>query len=308
VASTTLVPNLNADLIDGQHAANFQNKYGKIAVVAQSGGDYSDPVTALSNLVSWCGVPSSTNPCLLKIMPGIYTVSSAVVMQPYVDIEGSGEKVTKITAALSSATAPLTVATVMGADNAELRFLTIENTGTGNNTTALLNTLASPSIIHVTATALGAIFVNYGVYNYNSSSPTMTNVTATASGGSNTAAGVFNELNSSPKTTNLTATGSGSSNWSVGIFNRTSSLTLTNVTATASGGAENYGIVNASSGTVKINHSIIKGASHTIANQTGVVTLVANTQLDGGAVSNGGTITCAGVYDENYTFYASTCP
>jgi hypothetical protein len=30
--------------------------------------------------------------------------------------------------------------------------------------------------------------------------------------------------------------------------------------------------------------------------------------LYGGPVQNDGTLTCAGVYDENYTFFASACP
>jgi hypothetical protein len=438
VASTTLVPNLNADMLDGQHAAAFQNKYGKVAVVAQSGGDYTNPITAMTGLASWCGTPSSNNPCLLKIMPGRYTVTSAVVMQPYVDIEGSGEKVTKITAALISATNPPSVATVMGANNAALRFLTVENTGTGISTAAILNTSASPSVIHVTATASGGASVNYGFFNNNSSAPKMTNVTATASGGTIDAAGVYNTGSSSPMMTNVTATASGATNtygvhndasssptmtnvtanasgginltngvynstssptmMSVtatasggtsvnnGVYNTTSSPTMMSVTATASGGTNAYGVRNADSssptmtnviatasggsnvnngvynqntsspmmtniivtalgvgsvgvnnssssptmtnvtasasgassvgvsssfsGTVKINNSVIKGTLGTISNFSGVTTRVGNTKLDGGAaISNpGGTLTCAGVYDENYIFYASTCP
>jgi len=62
------------------------------------------------------------------------------------------------------------------------------------------------------------------------------------------------------------------------------------------------------SGTVKINHSVIKGVTRTIYNDSGVTARVGNTQLDGGAVYNVGTLTCAGVYDENYTFSASSCP
>jgi len=52
---------------------------------------------------------------------------------------------------------------------------------------------------------------------------------------------------------------------------------------------------------------VIRGTTNTIMNSAGVTTYVGNTQLDGGPVS-GVAVTCAGVYDENYTFYASTCP
>jgi hypothetical protein len=58
---------------------------------------------------------------------------------------------------------------------------------------------------------------------------------------------------------------------------------------------------------VKINNSVIAGSTYTIANGSGV-TYVGNSKLDGGpsAVFEG--VTCAGVYDENYAFYASNCP
>jgi hypothetical protein len=42
-----------------------------------------------------------------------------------------------------------------------------------------------------------------------------------------------------------------------------------------------------------------------IQNGATPVTRIANSQLSGGKTS---VATCAGVYDENYTFYADTCP
>ena len=57
-------------------------------------------------------------------MPGVY--SEQVTMKPYVDIEGSGELTTKIT--YTGSGSPNT-GTVLGASNAELRFLSVENTG-----------------------------------------------------------------------------------------------------------------------------------------------------------------------------------
>ena len=51
--------------------------------------------------------------------------TETITMERYVDIEGSGELNTKITyhGSVSSATG-----TVVGADDAELRWLTVENT------------------------------------------------------------------------------------------------------------------------------------------------------------------------------------
>jgi hypothetical protein len=251
--------------------------YGKVAVVAMSGGDYTDPATAMSDSASWCGTHLSTNPCLLKIMPGIYTVTSPVVMQQYIDIEGSGENTTRITSAISSSSLPLTQGTVIGASHAEIRFLKVGNTGSGSYTAAILNSSNSPSIFKVTATASGGSTISSGVYN-DSSSPVMTNVTATGSGG-NTSSGVYNASSSSPVMTNVTATGSGA-------------------------GTYNYGVYNIGSGTVKIDHSVISGSTNTIDNLGGP-TYVGDTQINGGPVN--GTLTCVGVYNGSYVALGANC-
>ncbi len=350
--------------------------YGKVAIVATIGGDYGDPAAAMSDYASWCGTPSAVNPCLLKIMPGIYTVTSPVVMQPYVDIEGSGENTTTITGAITSISSPPTTGTVRGASNAELRFLTVANTG-GSFSTAIFNSSASPSIFKVTANghigidnesssptmtnvtaasnyyggivnnnysspAMTNIGVNgfpYGIYNSNYSSPNMMNITATSSNGY----GVYNTNYSSPTMTNINVNGG------VGVYNSYSSPTMTNITAIATNGGifnsnsspimanivangasygidnesssptmtniiasgGNYGIYNNISGaavtTVKINHSVITGGLYSIFNGSSVTTLVGNTQLNGGPVSNAGTLTCVGVYSANYAALGTNC-
>lgn len=72
-------------------------------------------------------------------MPGVYDIgTNSLVMQAYVDIEGSGENVTKITGTLSP-NEGTTYGVVLGASNAEIRFLTVENTGTGTYTDAIYN-------------------------------------------------------------------------------------------------------------------------------------------------------------------------
>jgi len=100
------------------------------------------------------------------------------------------------------------------------------------------------------------------------------------------------------------------------VYNDSSSATIQNSVISGSEGASNYGIYNtASSGsyTVKVNNSEITSGSgwtsRTISNDAEFTTLVGASLLDGGAVwTAGGTVTCAGVYDENYTFYSNTCP
>jgi len=61
---------------------------------------------------------------------------------------------------------------------------------------------------------------------------------------------------------------------------------------------------NASFNQTSIDNSEITGATATIR-ELGTA-MIGGSKLDGGAVS--GSVTCAGVRDESYTSFASTCP
>lgn len=228
--------------------SGVQKKISKVAVVAQSGGDYSDPIIAMSALSTWCGTPSPTNPCLLKIMPGRYNIGAASLqMQAYIDIEGSGENTTLI---LGSVEGNFT-GVVTGANNSEIRFLSIQNTGGGEYANAIYNYMSSPKITNVTATASGGN-VTIGISNFVDSSPSMTNVTSTASG-SFSNLGISNKVSSSPIMTNVAATASGGTS-NGGVYNESSSPKMTNVTATASGGdTHNFGVYNFNATTIMTN-------------------------------------------------------
>ena len=225
---------LQADTLDGLQASAFQQHYANAIVVAKSGGDYTTISAALASITD----NSATNRYLIWVAPGTYT--EQVTMKQYVDIEGAGELATKIT---NTGNGSGYTGTVVGANNAELRFLTVENTGGGSvYATAISNSSASPRFTHITATASGGSN-NVGVYNTSASSPTMTNVTVTASGGSSNV-GVYNTSASSPTMTNVTVTASGGSLINTGVANDSSSPTMTNVTVTASGGNASYGMYN----------------------------------------------------------------
>ncbi len=374
--------------------------YQNVVIVARSGGDFTNIQAALDSI----GDASASNPYLIYVAPGTYT--EIVTMKPYVDIEGAGELTTKIT---SSGSINYDTGTVLGADDAELRFLTVENTGGADYAIAIYNNNASLRLTHVTASASGGT-ESFGVYNFDSSSPMMTDVTSSASGGTFGNYGVYNFDSSSPMMTDVTA-GASEGMYSYGVRNDSSSPTMTNITASAWGGTNNYGVQNsfssptmtnviasawggtsnygvrnddssptmtnvttsawggtsnygvrnddsspmmtnvtvsasggmnimgvynnsssptinnslisssggtsngiyndsASSGTytVLVNNSQINGSADAIYNGTGFTTRVGASQLSGGIFLAGGTVTCAGVYDENYAFYASTCP
>ncbi len=182
---------LNADLLDGQHGdafapaghshdAFYEVKYKRMVVVSPVGSGQNTVANGDALFAALEGIndASMLNPYLLKIEPGIYKIQEsdgthkALKMEPYVDIEGSGERVTKITG-LGFANIS---GVVWGADNAELRFLTVESVGGPSLTysTAVYNRYCAPSLLHITTLAYNSERT-HGIYNYNAS-PTITSV------------------------------------------------------------------------------------------------------------------------------------
>lgn len=223
VDSTTHVPNLNADLLDGFDASAFLPAMGNVVLVAKSGGHFTSIQSALDSIVS----ASPVTPYLVLVGPGIY--QEQVVMKPYVDIQGSGQGVTTI----SWAGGDLSQQTLFGASNAELRHLTVRNTGGGaDNPWAILNQGASPTITHVTVTSqttgLGAEAIR-NVQDVFAAAPKLTHVVAQATSESAIA---INNIGGSPFLFRVEAHASGEN--SVGISNTsTATPILRHVIATA---------------------------------------------------------------------------
>ena len=89
--------NLDADRLDGLSSLAFQRRLARYAIVAANGtGDYEDPAAAIADLATWCGVPSGNNRCTIHVMPGVYVVSTAVVLPASVDLEGNGSTISVI--------------------------------------------------------------------------------------------------------------------------------------------------------------------------------------------------------------------
>lgn len=111
--------------------------YGNYTVVALSGGDYTDPVAAMTDRANWCGVPSRTNPCLMKIMPGIYNLNTALSLISYIDIEGSGRNITVLVRNNTGFTGGIIKASGQcGNESCEVRDLTLRADGSGSNVSA----------------------------------------------------------------------------------------------------------------------------------------------------------------------------
>ncbi|MBN1137576.1 MAG: hypothetical protein JXM73_13395 [Anaerolineae bacterium] len=231
-------------LVDHTHSGS---EYANVVIVAKGGGDYTSVQAALDSITD----NSSGNRYLVWIAPGIY--AEAVTMKLWVDIEGAGKLATKITATGSYT---WTTGTVIGADNAELRFLTVENTGGGQYAaTAIYNRGVSPSLTHVTALASGGAFINVGVRNHDGASPLMQQITASGAGGSYNF-GVVNYLNSSPTMLGVIASSWGGvgdgTNYGVENYINCNPLMM-NVVAAAQGNYSNRGVANYASSPTMMN-------------------------------------------------------
>lgn len=312
--------------LNGVQFSGKGTAYQNVLIVAGSGGDFTSIQAALNSISD----ANATNRYLVWVAPGIY--SERVTMRAYVDIEGAGELATKITFIGDAGTD----GTVRGKSNAELRFLTVENTGGSTYAVAIVNNASSPRLVHVSATASGGSLANYGVFNTNYGAAELIDVTATASGGS-FSAGVHSSLaTASLRLRNVVATASDASTTNSGVSNNQASPTMVNVTATASGGASARGVSNtassptiihsvlrasgaanshglynvASSGayTVTVDSSQVSGDTAAIARDSEFTIRIGGSRLDGGSVDgSGGTLTCVESFDGSGQPLGSDC-
>lgn len=118
---------LNADRLDGQNASAFAS-YERTVIVSPVGTNGQALLNALASITD----ASASRPYLLYIEPETYDLGNrSLQMKPFVDIEGSGELNAIITSTVSADEAP--TGTVDGANNTEMRFLTVQNTKNVNS-------------------------------------------------------------------------------------------------------------------------------------------------------------------------------
>ncbi|MBK8598213.1 MAG: hypothetical protein IPN83_22070 [Holophagales bacterium] len=268
---------------------------GPVGTAAQNGA-------ALLAALAGITTASATNPWLVKVEPGVYDVGTTpLTMKPYVDLEGSGEGVTRLLGS-TSAGSPST-GTVVGSSNAELRFLTVESAGA--NVHAAIFCSGSFRLTHVTAAATGGSFP-IAVYNSGGSS-VLTAVTISSSGGY--AYGFYNVFGSptlvdarvtSGQTAvfndrgNVTIRGSVLSGGSTGLFASTDAGSPGSFLSTVEG-SKVFG------GSNSISAASASGSTMTV--------LVGTSQLAGGPVTGSGTVRCVGVYDASFNSPGyTTCP
>lgn len=292
----------------------------------------SDPIEAgrtLREVVDGITDPSASNAYLVKVEPGVYDLeANSLLMRPYVDVEGSGEGITTITSALSTGSG-----TVVGADNSELRYLTVENTGeAGQQVVAIFTESTSPRLSHVTARASGGA-ENYGVHTSNGT-PVLSYVTASATGGGQSFgvanynsvmtvldstfsaadaagfnAGFVTTYGGSNRVNSSTITASGGA-IAIGIRAYNGTHTLTNTTVSATGSNQTTGILlgqKASAPTMNILQSRVSGQTNSIYSIGGALK-VGSSQLTGPAGTfDIGTMICAASFDGAYNPLSSGC-
>lgn len=224
-------------VISASKLGAHKHPYAGVVIVAKSGGDYIEPIAALASIID----ASSTKPYLVKIMPGVYDLgSSALNMLPFVDVEGSGESTTVIRSSVENEFFPSATGTVNGADNSEIRFLTVEAVGLAQSS-KVVGIGTSGSAFKMTNVT---VKVDSGMYGEGivlmASAAVMTNVTITSTAG-NLAYGVYND-SSSPIMSNVAISVSSTLGGAIGIFDIRSAAVMNQVTISAQGYSVGRGI------------------------------------------------------------------
>jgi hypothetical protein len=123
---------------------------------------------------------SDSGPWLIKLEPGLFQLTTPLQLRAGVDIEGSGETRTFIR--MAGGSSPDAGATIYGAADSELRFLTIANTGGDAYAIGLYAQGDSVRLKHVTIHVADGTYT-YGIYGiYNTTQITLEHVTIDAAG------------------------------------------------------------------------------------------------------------------------------
>lgn len=318
-------PPVNADTLDGKHAADFAaalhshdnlyiKKYASVVIVAKSGGDFADPLIAVDSITD----AGADKPYLIKIMPGVYSNGAAVLqMREYVDIEGSGRNSTKIIGTGS--------AVISGAPNSELRMLSVENSGSADDSSGV-RVSGGMDLRDISVTSAGTGYVR-GLWiatNPNSGPAVLSDVKVLINVGGTNNYGIFNQgdatvhdaeiivlggeyavgfwnYGGSMRLSNSNVRVADGSILTLGVYNFAAPLsTVSNVAVSASGAGIARAIQNDNS-VMDIDKSEIEGPVAVFSQGT---TRLGYSKITSGQVS--GTVKCIYLTDGNYDPYV--CP
>ncbi len=244
-----------------------------------TGGDNTFP--SLSAALATITDNSASTPYVVKIAPGVYTETAPVALKDFVDVEGSGQGVTTLSCACGVNSFPPVGTVTAGDITAQVRHLTVINTGGAAHSAAVSTTAVTGGrfeMLHLTAVAVGGSSSNRGIRN-SSASPMMSHVTATAAGSSFNY-GVDNAAGSSPS--------------------------MSNVSVTAAGGSMSTGVRNVGAASQPlIRWSSIEGETHSVQNASSASVKIAGSTLSGEVDGDG--FACVGAHDEHFVLLSPSC-
>lgn len=293
---------------------------------------------------------------LVKVEAGVYDLeANSLLMKPFVDIEGSGRKLTLIRGKGRPISSGQFTGVIHGSDNAELRELAVQALGGPGEEVAIalfneyattfrdldisvsggtscwgLRSLASTPTIKDLAISVNCSFYSAGIAARSSSRPVIedTQIRSQGSGSETGNVGVFLDPGSMPyrfRGVRITVGDSNAPGTGILLANSGTGgwFEIVDTSINTKGGRGIHSEVYLS---LKIRHSnivgcriginvpgswlfvhssLVDGSEATILSSGAIY--VGASQLDGGPLY-GSTQTCAGVYDENFTFFANQCP
>lgn len=294
--------------ISGPISASKIQKPAKVIIVAKSGGDFTDPAAAIDSITD----ASAANPYLVKIMPGVYDIGPGgmVSLKDFVDIEGSGKEVTKITKTSSGGNPTVGHDLLAPPYSSEIRDVTVEKISSGAaggiDTFAIGIGGGTPKYTNINIVASGGSMA-IGVYATNAA-PVFREVSITATGnpamGTQYAQGVL--LSGAGPSglpyifDNLSVSASGAtSNSGIASAGDNCVVLLKNSTIYGSTWGVEAGNPTQINSNIKVNNSSIKGDSGAINISAGHSFSAAGTQLDGQIIGSG-TIKLVNCHDGNF--------
>jgi hypothetical protein len=270
------------------HDGAYQKKYANVVVVAKSGGDFDSLEAAMASITD----ASASNPYLVRIMPGVYTIEP-LFMKAFVDVEGAGKEVTTLLTGGGAGLGNLVYGTSYGGGlgtHSELRDITVVATG-AIPAIAVYGDMGDSAFdfthVRIVAEAIGISFGGGG----GSNKATLTDVEMTCG------VGVWMTASNdvvSLRNTRVTATSSAIHFWS-GMVARLEVLDSQLV-------GTQYGIEEvafSSPGSVELRNSLISGGTAAISIPAGQSVYAANSQFVG-PVDNLGVFKTFSCYDGNF--------
>ncbi len=291
-----------------------------VVLVSQVGGDFSDPVAALEAIGTTLPPASPGNRYVVKINPGVYSVSDSVEMKPYVDLEGSGIKTTVIRGAIgSSFGTPSDIQGIINAaSHSELRDLTIRNNWASSSAVAIaVDGTTGSAITNVRSVSRGEAVDSsawkYGIFIVDSSGVRLTHVVARGTTSNDSLCQGVAARGSRVWISDSRLVGAAGS-CTIGLgLNASMDSSVNVVNSTLRGGGSLNGISVSGSSTdsgeqttIRIRHSMLDGAIFEgTSDESGTTTvLISHSQLTGPIT---GSPVCFSSHDPDLNGLTSTC-